>query len=147
MKLIVNISKYLAALGTVSAVIWGGYKIYDTIIDTQDMVVDVWTQQGVLEAKVENNHQDLLDSLDRIEGKVDATSKDLFVTKKLVEYEREHRGEYTQEQLNKQLREIEELLSKKNTSEIVYTGSESEGHIGTENQTLSSNPLTRYSHD
>jgi len=122
MKLLLNISKYLAALGTVSAVVWGGYKIYDTIIDTQEMVVDVWTQQGVLETTVEHNHQDLLDSLDRIERKVDATSKDLFVTKKLVEYEREHRGEYTQEQLNKQLREIEELLSKKNTSPTVSKG-------------------------
>jgi hypothetical protein len=122
MKLLLNISKYLAALGTISAVVWGGYKIYDTIIDTQEMVVDVWTQQGVLETTVGHNHQDLLDSLDRIERKVDATSKDLFVTKKLVEYEREHRGEYTQEQLNKQLREIEELLSKKNTSPTVSKG-------------------------
>jgi hypothetical protein len=124
MKLLLNISKYLAALGTVSAVVWGGYKIYDTIIDTQEMVVDVWSNQNVIEANINIRLESIEDSLVSIEKKVDANSKDLFVTKKLMEYEREHRGEYTQEQLNRQLREIEDLLTKKNTSETVYTGSD-----------------------
>ena len=108
MKLITTISKYLAAFGTVAAVVWGGYKIYDTIIDTQEMVVDVWDNQNIIETNINLRLESIEDSLGRIENKVEKNSRDIYTISELTRYEREHRGELPLNQMNDILDQMEE---------------------------------------
>ena len=118
-KILVTISnawKYMVAIAGFGGLVWGGFQIYDTIIDTQEMVVDVWTNQNVIETNQKEYFVQIKDSLDRLEKKIDKNAANIQAIDDAWSFERNNRNLYTEEQLDKI---IEELL-KKNGDKTVY---------------------------
>ena len=68
MKILINIAKYLTAISVVTAAVWGGFKLYDNIIDGQkdilDEVVILKSQQGIIIGNVTDNKLEVQKILD-----------------------------------------------------------------------------------
>jgi len=63
-KLLITISKVIAAIGTISAVVLGGFKIYTAIIDTKELVEYVNVEQTIMSEDIGK----INDSLDMIKS-------------------------------------------------------------------------------
>jgi len=121
--------KYVIPIAGFAGMIWGGFEIYESITDTQEMVIDVWEQHLILEQGMEEGFQEINDTLERVEGKIDNNARGIYTNRRMFQYELEHRNEFTPEQMREILEEI-----KKNTT--VLDGSSSEITIDNENTTL-----------
>lgn len=71
MKTILNIAKYITAIAGAIGVIWGMFTMYDNIKDqnrdTQEMVVDVWNEQLLIQDELKNIHDTLKDVTDHMD--------------------------------------------------------------------------------
>lgn len=110
-----NAWKYMVAIAGFGGLVWGGFQIYDTIITTQEMVVDVWDNQNLIEQNQKEHFVEIKDSLDRLEGKIDKNTANLEGLERAWAFERSNRELYTQEQLNTI---IEELLKKNDKTSL-----------------------------
>ena len=118
MKQTLKILKTFGVIAGSVATVWAVFTMYDSIRDqnddTQEMVIDLWEQQLLFEGEVTGRLDDLTDTVERIEGKIDNNAVGIYTNRRIMEYEREHRDEFSKDQMNEILDEL-----KKNTEATV----------------------------
>jgi chromosome segregation ATPase len=125
-KVILTISKYLGAVGVIAATAWGAYAKLDNI---EDGVSDNYDKIEEVKQKQEGFNDDMRqikDTLEKIDRQTVTNANGIYTNRILMKYEREHRDEYTREQLDDQLRQMEELMDKKKEPQTVFNLSDSE---------------------
>ena len=112
-----QILSYLKSFGIICGAIgtlYVGFKGYDNIIDGQEKTMEVVEYINVEQVMMAEDINSIKDTLERMEGKIDDNSISIYSTNSLMRYERNHRDEYTKEQMDDQLKQFEELLKKNN---------------------------------
>ena len=110
---------YWAIISTVGAAAWGGVE-WLAHRKIKKMEEEVWKGEVIMRLEdtqesqiVLNKTMDsFLDSLGILRESVEQNNQNINMTQRIIRYEREHRGEVPQEQLNEFLLEMEKLLKK-----------------------------------
>lgn len=123
-KILLEIGKVITAIGVIGgSALWfdakfdsssaGDDRILDSIADLKQEVEYVNTEQRFMAEDI----MDMKDTMARIEGKVDANAASNARLYRAIKFEIEHRGEYTEAQLD----QIKAELLKKNSDLTVST--------------------------
>ena len=105
-KAILKISEYILAIGTVA----GGALWLDARFDAEETRDKELKQEveyiNVEQSMMAHDISDIIDTLDRLEHKVDNNAVGIYTNRRMMEYERQHRDEFTQEQMEEIIEEI-----------------------------------------
>lgn len=119
MKKYLGILKQIGVVTGAIGTVWVVFTAWDALRDqgkqTQEMVVDVWEEVVIQQGEI----KDIKDTLGRIEKKVEDNSDAIYSTNRIMQYERQHRDEYTKEQMDAQLKEFEALIKKNNETVLL----------------------------
>lgn len=117
MKLFLSYLKSFGLICGTIVTLYAVFKMYDNIIDGQEKTMEVVEYINVEQGMMAEDITSIKDTLERMEGKIDDNSISIYSTNSLMKYERNHRDEYTKEQMEDQLKQFEELLKKKQWDE------------------------------
>lgn len=120
LNILTNAWKVMAAVAGFSAIIWGGFRLYYTLVDTQDMVVDVWDNQNLIEANIEEKLNAVDDSLEDIQMHMVKQDQHMKDMEKAAAFYIRNQKEMAEEAMEDAL----EIMLKKNGDPTVYTGSD-----------------------
>lgn len=111
-KLIIDISKMLGAVATISAgALWLDAR-FDASEDRDNEMIERIEYNSAELNMIGQDFEDWKDSIDKIEGLVRNNAVGIYTNRTIMQYEREHRGEYSPEQMNDILNQMQELLKK-----------------------------------
>ena len=135
-SIISKIKNWQIIVATTTATLGAAYGGYKWIVAHVENTIEERTDRELILEKLDNlEGNDIMimgklydhgDSLDRIEKLMEKNGTAIWMLKRQVEYEREHRDEYTRDQMNQQLKDFEELLKKNGIDPTVYIERNSE---------------------
>ena len=122
-KGLIKIAEYIFAIGTIGgAALWLDAR-FDAAADRDKDVIEQVEYINAEQSMMSDDIWDIKDTLGRLEEKVDANSTSIDMNTRLMRYERQHRDEYTKDQMDAQLDEFEKII-KKNGNGIAATDGE-----------------------
>jgi len=105
-KIVEKIAQWVLAIGTIG----GGALWLDSRFDSERErseeikreIEYVNVEQSMMSADLE----DIKDSLNRMEGKIEDNAVGIYTNRRMMEYERQHRDEFTRDQMEEIIEEI-----------------------------------------